>query len=217
MSDSAALGLLSLSSMGSSSFALLCCCVVCLFFGNGSKLLPVKCTPKSSDCAYTTRINVNGRWQCPPGYEDNGCSWNNGPDLAKLQCKACGANNPYRQYQISNPNCPAGFIPCNRPPFNYGDLKKNDKGEFYYPDGWGVDAPDYDWNQAATNLAGGAITLNVGKFGGTDAHPEVFAKGCCAWGNSTADPERDKANKAIKIATTVVSAAIDVAAALAAP
>lgn len=175
------------------------------------------CQPKSTDCAYTTRVFANGRWQCPQGYEDTGCNWSNGSELGKLQCRACGPHNPYKLYMTPNPNCPPGFLPCNDPKFNYGDLQVNSKGEYYYKDGWGVDVPDYDWNTEAMNPAGGAITLNMGKFGGTDAHPEVFAKGCCAWGNSVDDPERDKANRRIKVASNILSAVVDVAAAIATP
>jgi hypothetical protein len=95
-------------------------------------------------------------------------------------------------------------------------LKKNARGEYYYDNGWGVDDPNY--NEADMSRPyGGTITLNKGKWGGTDAHPELFAKGCCAWGNSVDDPERDKANKVIKIATMAVSGVVDVAAAVAAP
>lgn len=174
------------------------------------------CPSKRKDCAYTTRLNVNGVWGCPLGYEDTGCGWQHGKDRGKLQCRACGPDNPYVAYQETNPNCPDGFRPCNQPPFNYGDLKKNARGEYYYENGWGVDDPNY--NEADMSRPyGGTITLNKGKWGGTDAHPELFAKGCCAWGNSADDPERDKANKAIKIATIAVAGAADVAGVALAP
>ena len=176
-----------------------------------------KCLPKRGDCAYTTRINVDGKWTCPGGYEDTGCNWKDGAEAGKLQCRACGENSPYAAYQQANPNCPPGFVPCNDKRFNYGDLKKNAKGEYYYDEGWGVDAPDYEWDKAGLNPMGGQITLNKGKFGGTDAHPEVFARGCCAWGNSVDDPERDAANKKIKVATTVVTALADAASIIAIP
>lgn len=189
--------------------------------GGGQKTKPPKPTPsdtskkckaKKTDCAYTTRVQTNGSWACPVGYEDTNCNWSpDGKEKGKLQCRACGENSPYAAYQIANPNCPSGFIPCNDRRFNYGDLKKNAQGEFYYDAGWGVDASDYDWAGAGANPAGGSITLNQGKFGGTDAHPEVFAKGCCAWGNSVDDPERDKANKTISIATSVVSGVVSAA------
>ena len=170
--------------------------------------------PKSKECAYTTRINVDGVWGCPVGYEENGCDWSHGPENGKLQCRACGSDNPYIAYQDTNVNCPDGFRPCNLPPFNYGDLKKNAQGEYYYEDGWGVDDPNYNESDGL-NPYGGTITLNKGKWGGTDAHPELFARGCCAWGNSVDDPERDKANKTIKIATFAASAALEVAAVVA--
>ena len=168
------------------------------------------CAPKSKECAYTTRIFVDGVWGCPLGYEENGCDWKDGPEKGKLQCRACGPDNPYIAYQETNTNCPAGFKPCNQAPFNYGDLKKNAKGEYYYDKGWGVEDPNYNETDGL-NPYGGTITLNRGHWGGTDAHPELFAKGCCAWGNSVDDPERDSANKKIKIATFIGSSVLDAA------
>lgn len=176
-----------------------------------------KCKEKRGDCAYTQRRLVNGKWKCPAGYEDTNCTWSDGKEKGALQCRACGQYSPYAAYEMSNPNCPAGFQPCNDKKFNYGDLKKNSKGEYYYEPGWGVDDKTYNWAVDGANPVGGDISLNIGKWGGTDAHPEVFAKGCCAWGNSTDDPERDKANKKIKILTSAISGVIDVAAIIAAP
>lgn len=218
------------STIGASISLLLCCVAFALYMyvtnqgavkgkkKKGAKGPPPPCQPKSKECAYTQRMFLDGKWQCPPGYEENWCNWDkDGPENGKLQCRACGTANPNIHYLMPNPNCPAGFVPCNNAPFNFGDLKRKPDGEFYYEPGWGVDAPEFNWNRDGYEPAGGSITLNIGKFGGTDAHPEVFAKGCCAWGNSTDDPERDKANKAIKIASFAVSGAIDVAAAIAAP
>lgn len=172
------------------------------------------CLAKQKDCAYTSRLNVNGVWGCPVGWEDTTCDWKDGPDKGKLQCRACGPNNPYTAYQVTNPNCPAGYTPCNKAPFNYGDLKKNAQGEYYYDNGWGVDDPNYSESDM-NRPYGGTILLNKGKFGGTDAHPEVFAKGCCAWGNSADDPERDQANTKIKKGTLGVSIIANIGAAVA--
>lgn len=175
-----------------------------------------KCMAKRRDCAYTTRIFVDGEWGCPLGFdEDTGCDWSHGPVKGKLQCRACGPNNPYVAYQDTNTNCPAGFRPCNQAPFNYGDLKRNANGEYYYDKGWGVDDPNYNETDGL-HPYGGTILLNKGKWGGTDAHPELFARGCCAWGNSADDPERDKANKVVKIATFLTSVAADIGGVLAA-
>lgn len=182
---------------------------------SGTSTTKPKCPAKRKDCAYTRRILYEGKWQCPGGFEDTGCDWSHGKTKGELQCRACGENNPYAQYFITNPNCPPGFQPCNQPPFNYGDLKKNANGEYYYDKGWGVEDTGSDPAKAADPY-GGSVLLNVGKWGGTDAHPEVFAKGCCAWGNSVDDPERDAANKKIKIASFAVSGVIDAAAAVAA-
>ena len=180
--------------------------------------VPPRCLAKREDCAYTTRRKAyGGEWTCPVGYEDTGCNWSDGKEAGKYQCRACGINSPYFAYGITNPNCPAGFIPCNDPKFNYGDLKKNGRGGYEYKAGWGVDDPGFDWEGFGSDVNGGDISLNKGKWGGTDAHPEVFAKGCCAFGNSTDDPQRDKTNKDLKIWTTVASGIIDAAAILAAP
>jgi len=166
------------------------------------------CKPRQADCAYTTRQLTEGKWVCPLGYEDTGCGSKDGRQMEKLQCRACGTESPYFAYGIANPNCPAGWIPCNDPAFNHGDLKRKSNGGWAYSPGWGVDDPGYDWEGAGIDYLGGSITLNKGKWGGTDAHPEVFAKGCCQRGNSLDDPERDKANSAIqwliKAAATVV-------------
>ena len=174
------------------------------------------CGAYKGNCAYTTRQLIDNVWQCPLGYEENHCNWSDGADRGKLQCKACGQNSPYAAYGVANPNCPAGFLPCNDTKFNYGDLLKNEKGEYYYKSGFGVDDPAYD-DVFGSDYLGGSITLNRGKWGGTDAHPEVFAKSCCAYGNSTDDPQRDKANKTIKIATAVVSGVVDIASIIAVP
>ncbi len=192
------------------------------FFSNQARSpkspVPASCLAKRKDCAYTTRHKkYGGEWTCPSGYEDTGCNWTDGKEAGKYQCRACGINTPYHAYGIANPNCPAGFIPCNDPKFNFGDLKKHSNGTYSYKNGWGVDDPGYDWEGFGADANGGTLSLNKGKWGGTDAHPEIFAKGCCAYGNSTDDPQRDKANKTIKVATSVVSGVIDAAAILAAP
>lgn len=184
---------------------------------SGTPASKAGCKKKQGDCAYTTRQLIEGQWVCPMGYEDTGCDWKDGAEKGKLQCRACGVNSPYFAYGLANPNCPTGFIPCNDPKFNYGDLKKNSKGEYSYADGWGVDDPGYEWDVFGADYLGGSISLNKGKWGGTDAHPEVFAKGCCAFGNSTDDPQRDKANKSIKIASAIVSGIVDAASIIAIP
>lgn len=206
MSDDAVLAMSMLSS-GAGICVLIICAFCCLRLilnsrrANGGGALG-KCKPKNKECAYTTRVYENGRWACPNNYEDTGCDWSDGQTLGALQCRACGPNNPYNAYQVTNPNCPEGFKPCNDPAFNWGGAKKGADGEWTYSGG--VTDPQYD-ESSGINPRGGSITLNKGVWGGTEAHPEVFARGCCHWGNSTDDPERDKANATIKKATAGIA------------
>jgi len=153
-----------LVSIGGGMLVLVVCVAIVVYFvyarKSGAKKTsktPAKtgtCQPKSKECAYTQRMLIKGKWKCPPGYEENWCSWSDGQELGKLQCRACGTSNPMVHYQIANPNCPPGFIPCNDPKFNFGDLKRKPDGEFYYEPGWGVDVPEYKWDTYGYDPAG---------------------------------------------------------------
>lgn len=111
---------------------MLCCCLcvgIGIWYWYSSSARRPKVTRDVGECApgdttqfdYVLRQKAGSSWVCPPGYEDTGCSWDDGQDLGSYQCRrprkvpcAPGDQTKFkymrRQPAGSGWACPGGYI-----------------------------------------------------------------------------------------------------------